>query len=83
MYHCTACITSRNKEDKNDFNKVSLYRILCIKFSLSQLLIRDNKNVTSLLVQGRTFFTWELHHLLFFFFNYLFIYGCVGSSFLC
>ena len=45
-----ACITSRKKED----NK---FRILSIKFSQSQLLICDDKNVSFLPVQGKTFFT--------------------------
>ena len=44
-------------EDKNYFNKVCSYRILCTKFSWSHLLMHDDKNVTFFLLgQESTFF---------------------------
>lgn len=46
-----ACVTSTKKED----NKVYLYRILCIKFFQSPLLICDDKNVNFLLDKGGHF----------------------------
>lgn len=64
-----ACKTSRKNGDKNYFNEVCLYRILCIKFFGSQPLVRDHKNIVFLLVQRRTFLHRNFISCFFFFFK--------------